>query len=59
MGSVDILSQHAADIVTDIISNLQVHTNSFTRWKKTIKSMTVLFCMVNAIYNANDVAFLK
>ena len=43
MGSVDILSQHAADIVTDIISNLQVHTNSFTRWKKTIKSMTVLF----------------
>ena len=41
MGSVAIIAQHATDIVTDIISNLHVHTNSFTKWKKTIKSMTV------------------
>lgn len=43
MGSVVIIAQHATDIVTDIISNLHVHTNSFTKWKKTIKSMTVPF----------------
>lgn len=47
MGSVVKIAQHAADIVTDIISNLHVHTNSFTKWKKkkkkTIKSMTVPF----------------
>jgi len=34
MGSVIKIAQHAADIVTDIISNLHVHTNSFTKWKK-------------------------
>jgi len=34
MGSVVKIAQHAADTVTDIISNLHVHTNSFTKWKK-------------------------
>jgi len=34
MGSVVKIVQHAADIVTDIISNLHVHTNSFTKWKR-------------------------
>lgn len=60
MGSVVKIAQHAADIVTDIISNLHVHTNSFTKWKKkNNKIHDSPFCMVNAIYNANDVAFLK
>ena len=46
MGSVVKIAQHAADIVTDIISNIHVHRNKFTKWggeKKTIKSMTVPF----------------
>ena len=60
MGSVYIIAQHAVDIITDIISNLHVHTNSFTRWKKkNNKIHDSPFCMVNAIYNANDAAFLK